>query len=141
MSEEKTNAPRKPGLVDYIKAVVLSAIIVGVVTFSNEKLAFKQTSQPPPIYSTESLIGDWKQEDKPSKMQFKTTGLCDVEKVKKPLLILKVKDNNFSLFKFGRDKKGNKTGNIAYHVEVTDPQTLVASNGKDMTFKKELPKN
>jgi hypothetical protein len=138
MSEENIKTPRKSGKLDYIKAVFLSAIIVGVVTFSNEKLTFQQTSEPPPIYSSEDLIGNWNQES--GKMEFKTNGLCKVEKMKKPLLILKTKENNFSLFKFGRDKKGNKTGTIAYHIEVTDPQTMIASNGKSLTFKKDIAK-
>ena len=138
MSEEKIKEPRKPGKLDYIKAVILSGIIVFVVTLSNDKLSFKQTSEPPPIYSSEALIGNWNQQD--AKMQFKTTGLCQVTKIKKPLLFVKVKENNFSLFKFGRDKKGNKTGTIAYQVEVTDPQTMIASNGKQLTFKKEVAK-
>ena len=138
MSESETKAPRKPGTVDYIKAVVLSGVIVAVVTFSNDKLSFKQTSEPPPIYINEALIGKWKQET--GDMQFKTTGLCQVPKLKKDLLFVKTKENNFSLFKFGRDKKGNKTGTIAYQIELTDPQTLVASNGKSLTFKKEMAK-
>ena len=98
MSEEEIKAPRKPGTVDYIKAIILSGIIVAVVTLSNDKLSFKQTSEPPPIYANESLIGNWNQEA--GKMEFKTTGLCQVPKIKKPLLFVKTKENNFSLFKF-----------------------------------------
>ena len=86
----------------------LSAIIVGVVTFSNEKLTFQQTSEPPPIYSSEDLIGNWNQES--GKMEFKTNGLCKVEKMKKPLLILKTKENNFSLLNLVVIKKVIKQG-------------------------------
>ena len=99
MSEE-SKAPRKPGKVDYIKAVFLSAIIVGVVTFSNDKLTFKQSSEPPPIYSSEALIGNWNEEK--SSMEFKTTGLCEVTKIKKPLLrSYSYLRNSEQVFQFG----------------------------------------
>ncbi|WDE99234.1 hypothetical protein PQO03_15470 [Lentisphaera profundi] len=120
---EPTKA-RKPKKLDYLKATVLSIIVAAAVTYSNQHLIPKFNSQPPKIYVNEAIIGSWNELSGKQNMEFNTKGFCQVEKVKKPMLFIKTKDNSFTLFKMGRDKKGNKLGSIAHQLKVVDDKTF-----------------
>jgi hypothetical protein len=110
--------PRKPNALDYCKATVLSIIIFVAVFYSHKYLTVKYDYLLPDIYPHENVVGTWNKNDGKSSVDFDANGFCKVNDAKKKMIFIKTKANNFTLFKFSRDKKGNRLGLIAHKVKV-----------------------
>jgi hypothetical protein len=117
MSENKEkNTARKPKALDYFKAVVLSAIVVVVVFYSHEELQVKYDAILPDIYPNENVVGTWNSDKDASSVNFDANGAAKIKN--KKMIYIKTTPDNFTLFQFGRDKMGNRTGLIAHKVKL-----------------------
>ncbi|MDD7985348.1 hypothetical protein PQO01_10325 [Lentisphaera marina] len=110
--------PRKPKALDYCKATVLSIMIFAAVFYSHKYLTIKYDYLLPDIYPHENVVGTWNDDAGKSSVDFDANGFCQLKDAKKKMLFIKTEANNFTLFKFGRDKKGNRLGTIAHKVKV-----------------------